>query len=825
MAKKPIRLVSIEIDGTPYDVPADQYLLWTARELGYDIPHFCSHKWLEPFGGCRMCLVKIELGGRMMPKLQTACSTKPADGMKVFTRDPQVIKVRQEQLEFHLINHPLECPVCDKGGECMLQDQVNDHGWAQGRYVEEKRVRPDAIINEYIRINYKRCIQCKRCVHFGEDIDGSHLLKFVDRAAETRIEGFPVAGEAPRFTGNTIDMCPVGALTARSYRFMGRPWEQELRASVGSLDSVGANIWVCGRLGEVARLIPRDNPEVEDGLIDDATRFSFESVDDERRVTRAIVRENGAEELMSRTRGEELAAARLVDVRDTHGRDSIGVIAGGGLNTEEYLALKLFCGELLDTAYYHFGEELLGPSGADDAAFASLLADHAPISDILAASTVLVLGADLFEEAPSIGLRLDVAARRGRLKLLTARSTGSDTDHFAARTHLYPYGDLLRVVRGLANHLAGRGEAPPELKPLADELRSIGEDCAILYGDEVWRSADAGELIRALAGLRRAVAAANPQAVGVYLNAMYPSVNSAGALAVGHLGRITGRAIEWVREPAGGLTTVLSAAAEGQLKALLIVDADPLALYPDRGLVDRALANTAVVYVGPFRQPTAERAVVHLPLGTWAHREGTVVSLEWRVQKRCAGALDTLAPSLLDVLNRLAAGLGAEGVGDTIPELAEELGRLLPGYPGDQFAEFPKDGVLWQLSLAGEAPSLVEQTDRPPEAVAATGELRVVPKRFLYNDRSEIRFSPVFERVTLPFFAFVHPDDVARLGLAEGDEIEFGGEGGPYRLPVKAARWVRPGSVVVNDYCLRAPANALAGVVVSAGVAMHGGGS
>ncbi|HES58460.1 MAG TPA: 2Fe-2S iron-sulfur cluster binding domain-containing protein, partial [Firmicutes bacterium] len=205
MSKKPVEYIDIEVNGKTVSLRKGEILLWALRDKGYDIPHFCAHKWLEPFAGCRMCLVQIEMGGRMMPKLQPSCAMRVSEGIKVITEAPEVLQVRKEQLEFHLINHPLECPVCDKGGECMLQDQCYEHGFNSGRYLEQKRVREDKLITDYIRMNYKRCIQCKRCVHFCQDIDGSHLIKFVERGAETRIEGFPREGRADRFSGNTID--------------------------------------------------------------------------------------------------------------------------------------------------------------------------------------------------------------------------------------------------------------------------------------------------------------------------------------------------------------------------------------------------------------------------------------------------------------------------------------------------------------------------------------------------------------------------------------------------------------------------------------------
>jgi NADH-quinone oxidoreductase subunit G len=816
MARKPIKLVNIEVDGTPHEVRADQYLLWSLRDLGYDIPHFCAHHWLEPFGGCRMCMVKIELGGRMMPKLQTSCSTKPAEGMKIIIQHPEVLKAREEQLEFHLINHPLECPVCDKGGECMLQDQVFDHGLGEGRYCEEKRVRPDAIVSDLIRMNYKRCIQCKRCVHFGEDIDGSHLLKFVKRGAETRIEGFPVPGVAPRFTGNVIDICPVGALTAREYRFMGRPWEQQKTASIGSLDSVGANLWVCGRLGQIARLIPRDNPAVENGLIDDATRFCWEAVEDSRRVRKAILRGADGEKHVSRATGEAEAARLLLGNAGEHGKDTVGVIAGGGLNTEEYAALKHFCGAV-DTACYHFGEELFGGKGPDDAALSSLVNDCVPIEDILASTTVLSIGCDLFEEAPALGLRIDIAARRGQQKLLSVRSHGSDADRFAKLTKLYRPGNLLRKLRGLTNLLTGQGEAHEALKPLADELRSIGEDCAILYGQEVWNSGNANELIHAIIALKNAITAANPEAVGTSINAVYPSVNTAGALLINNVERFVGKQLPGARPGAGSLRAVLEAAAAGKLRALLIVDADPLMQFPDRALVEKALSVAPVVYAGAYANPTSETAAVHLPLGTWVHREGTVISLEWRVQKRCPAVVETFAPSVLDLVNSLNAAVGRSPIEDEVSVIASKLGALLPDYPGGNFASFPLEGVLWTPKFAAKG-DMAPATELPPVTAQPQGKLLLIAKRFMYNDRAEVRFSPVFDRIAQLPCAFINPADVEAYALHEGELAEFSGAGGRITLAVQAAAWIKPGTVVVNDYCVKAPANKLGAGVIEVSV-------
>jgi NADH dehydrogenase/NADH:ubiquinone oxidoreductase subunit G len=601
-------------------------------------------------------------------------------------------------------------------------------------------------------------------------------------------------------------------LTAISYRFMGRPWEQELTPSVGSLDSLGANIWICGRLGRVARIVPRDNVEIENGLLDDVTRFSWECVDDPRREQKAVIRTDDEVKRVSRYAGEEEAARRLESCLADFGEDSVGVIAGGGLNTEEYLALKLFCGNVLNTKYYHLGDQLFGNGTPDLAACHSLLHDYTSVDNILAASTVLTLGCDLFDEAPSLGLRLDVAARRGQVKLLSARSFGSDIDKGASLFLDYGYGNLLRVVRGLTNALTGTGEIPDQVQELARQLGNAGEDCAILYGNEVWSSENPLELIHALSALKQAIAQSNSTGCQVYLNAVFPEVNSAGALAVHHLESWSGESIGNIPRSVGSLKQTLEAVANGDVKTLLVFDADLLMQFPDRDLVERAFRSAlTVIYCGPFTTATAERATHQLPLGTWMHREGTVANFEYRIQKRHRAVLDTEGPSVLDVVNSLASLLGADQVADSISDLSVMLGKLVPGWPSESLQDFPEAGVKAKLlCLSSESAKPVH--DLPAEMKGSVEKpFIVVPKRFLYSDRPEIKFSRVFDRVTKPFDAYLSPVDLKVHNLEPGENALLSGDTGQLELTIRPAEWVRPGSVVINNYCIESPANRLTG--------------
>jgi hypothetical protein len=385
-------------------------------------------------------------------------------------------------------------------------------------------------------------------------------------------------------------------------------------------------------------------------------------------------------------------------------------------------------------------------------------------------------------------------------------------DRFAKVKADYGYGNLLRMVRGLANALSGTGDVPDGLDKLAEQLKSVGDDCAILYGAEVWRDELPGELIAALEALKDAIAKANPDAKAVFLSPVFSSVNSAGALLINHLDHFSGGGDRGLVRPAGSLQAVLKAAASGQLKALLVVDSDVLSTYPDRQLAQRALENCAVYYVGPFDNPTARLARYHIPLGSWAHREGTVLSMEWRLQKRTLPQLTDIAPSVLEIVNSLAGVMGFDDIAPMASELYGRLGGYLPWWSKSGFEQFPTGGEVLDVKPAGDEQVKLPGTELPAEVKGTADQpLVVIPKRFLYNDREELRHCPVFDKVSKPFRAFINPLDLKVYNLEDRQPVKFSAGGYEFELEVRAAHWVRQGSMVVNDYFLDVPANQICG--------------
>ena len=285
-------MVTITIDGTEMQVPKGKLLIEAAEEQGVYIPRFCWHARMDPVGMCRMCLVEVE--GPRGTMLTTSCTMPVADGMVVDTKSAVVEKAREGVLEYLLINHPLDCPVCDKGGECPLQDQTLAYGPGESRFVEEKRHFEKPIpISDLVLLDRERCILCARCTRFGEEISGDPLIEFMDRGNHTQVLTFPGEPFSSYFSGNTVQICPVGALTAEPYRFKARPWDLEAVESVSLVDSVGSKVSLQSSQNSVVRIDGVDNEPTNQGWLSDKDRFCFEYINSPQRLAMPLVRRDG----------------------------------------------------------------------------------------------------------------------------------------------------------------------------------------------------------------------------------------------------------------------------------------------------------------------------------------------------------------------------------------------------------------------------------------------------------------------------------------------------------------------------------------------------
>ncbi|MDP9372052.1 MAG: NADH-quinone oxidoreductase subunit NuoG, partial [Chloroflexota bacterium] len=499
----PPNTVTLTIDDRPVTVPKGTLVVEAAKSVGIDIPVFCYEPRLDPVGACRMCLVEIE----KMPRLQTACTTPVAEGMVVRTRAPKARDAQSDVLGMLLANHPLDCPVCDKGGECPLQDTTFNYGPGVSKFYEPKRTFAKPIpLSPLIALDRERCIMCYRCVRFQREIAGDEALTVIDRGSYSEIAVTEGRTFDSPFSGNTIELCPVGALTSIPFRFRARPWDLTNVPSVCNQCSVGCNINVQYRNNKVLRLIARANPPVDDGWLCDRGRFTYDFVNSPERLDQPLLRRGGELVPVSWDEALDAAAAGLDRVRRESGSDALaGVISPKATNEELYLFVKLMRGALGSDNVDHWprSNPVRGPFGVD--------ALHGSIAALERMKTILLVGVDPIAEQPVLDLRLKKAARKGA-KLIVATPEELDLDLVAAHALRVPYAKLPALLAAWAGLIVGEGLYDREFI----DGRSEGLDWAraALAPFTLERAAsETGLSAEAIAAAGRALAADGPSAI------------------------------------------------------------------------------------------------------------------------------------------------------------------------------------------------------------------------------------------------------------------------------------------------------------------------
>ncbi|MBV8195421.1 MAG: molybdopterin-dependent oxidoreductase, partial [Candidatus Dormibacteraeota bacterium] len=592
-----------------------------AAELGIHIPIYCAHPKMEPVAVCRMCLVHIE----KFPKPQPACATYVGDGMAVTTNNAEVTKLREGMLEFLLVNHPLDCPVCDRGGECDLQDFTFRYGPGISRFpIAEKLHFNKALpLSEHIELDQERCILCWRCVRYYDEITGEKEIVLQQRGVETLVTTFNEQPLQSKFQGNLPEVCPVGALTHREYRFRARPWELQRTAGVCPECTYGCNLNIDSRDFEIKRFASRDNPQVEDMWLCDRGRYSFEQWNSTQRIRRPHVRPRRGESRDVAV-GEAIseAAKQLRDVIDKHGADSVGVLGSAGGTNEELFLLERLARKVIGTPHIDHQLEEFDGIGADEHALG--------IAEIEDCDQLFVLGSEPEEEAPVLTLRLFKASHK----------------------------------RGRAVHRVARDVKTADLVKQHGGGQTVG-----LIADETNRehAARVAEALSKRATVRRMT--------------ITRGVNGRGAKDLGLLPNLApGYRSADVRGKSG--REILEAAAAGELQALLLVG--PTTAYETAGdLLERAVKKAhVVVVIDTHPRPATTHATVLIPGHTIFEKAGTVTNVEGRVQRlRPALPPATQTPPETRVLTALAAELGAEGweSGDPI-SVNRALREAIPAY-------------------------------------------------------------------------------------------------------------------------------------------------
>ena len=604
-------MIEIELDGQKVSVTEGSMVMHAADQVGTYIPHFCYHKKLTIAANCRMCLVEIEKAPKPMP----ACATPVTQGMIVRTKSDKALNAQQGVMEFLLINHPLDCPICDQGGECQLQDLAVGYGASSSRYAEDKRVVFPKDVGPLISMKeMNRCIHCTRCVRFGQEVAGVMELGMIHRGEHSEIT--TVAGETidSELSGNMIDICPVGALLSKPFRYSARTWELSRRKSVSPHDSTGANLIVQVKGARVMRVVPLENEAVNECWLADRDRFSYEALNSGERLAAPMIRQNGAWQSVDWNTALDFVSRSLTQISVEHGPESIGALASPIATVEElHLLAKLVRGigsENVDARL-----RASAPSAAPD----SVRWLGMPIAALSDLQRVLVVGSFLRKDHPLFASRIRAATKKGA-KVMSVHALRDDW--------LMPMGPSLaaapsawaEALEAIATALAAGKEAAATDASLSDETRAIagalqgGERKAVLLGNAVAQHPDAAAIERHA----RAIA----ERIGATFGWLGEGGNAVGAQLVG----------------AQPKTAAASAASmlggESKMKACVLLHAEPMADAADPVTAAAVLRRAElVVSLTSFKPaPGDDLADVLLPIAPFTETSGTFVNAEGRVQ-------------------------------------------------------------------------------------------------------------------------------------------------------------------------------------------------
>ncbi len=600
-------MVEIELDGKKVDIVEGSMIMHAAEKAGTYIPHFCYHKKLSIAANCRMCLVDVE----KMPKPMPACATPVSQGMVVRTKSPKAIKAQQSVMEFLLINHPLDCPICDQGGECQLQDLAVGYGASSSRYEEEKRVVFHKDVGPLVSMEeMTRCIHCTRCVRFGQEIAGVMELGMTHRGEHAEIETFIGQSIDSELSGNMIDICPVGALTSKPFRYQARTWELSRRKSVSPHDSTGANLVVQVKNNKVLRVVPLENEAVNECWIADRDRFSYEALNGPERLLKPMIKHGGAWQEVDWQVALEYVANGLKQIQADHGAERIGALVSAHSTVEELSLLgALVRGLGSENIDYRLRNAEFVPS--DTARFLGM-----PIAALTKLQRVLVIGSNLRKDHPLFAQRIRQAVRvGGQVSRLTDQATDwampiAQSMQVASANWAQALADVAAAIaaeKGIAAPAAG---TPNEAtKAIALSLLG-GERKAVLLGNAAAHHPRASSLL--------ALANWIAQQTGASVGYLTEAANTVGAQLVGAL------------PGPGGLHAEQMLA--GGLQAVLLLNTEPESDSAAGAAACAALAASAmVVTLSPFKA-NLEFSDVLLPIAPFTETPGTFVNAEGRVQ-------------------------------------------------------------------------------------------------------------------------------------------------------------------------------------------------
>ena len=741
--------VNLEVDGKPVQVQSGRTVMDAAHQLGIYVPHFCWHSKLTIAANCRMCLVQVEKAPKPLP----ACATPVTEGMKVWTHSDAAVDAQKGVMEFLLINHPLDCPICDQGGECQLQDLAVGYGASNSRYQEPKRVVFNKNLGPLISTDMTRCIHCTRCVRFGQEIAGIMELGMIGRGEHAEIIAFVGKTVDSELSGNVIDLCPVGALTSKPFRYTARTWELARRKSVSPHDGLGSNLVVQVKGERVMRVVPLENEAINECWLSDKDRFSYEGLNSDDRLTHPMIKRDGKWVETDWSAVLEHTARELKRIRDRDGAAAIGALVSPHATLEEmHLAQKLVRGLGGDNIDFRLRHSDFSTDGKRDGATWLGMS----IADFAALDRVLVIGSFLRKDHPLLTHRLRQRAKKGaQISLVHA----ADDDLLLKLAHkaIVAPSALPRMLAEIAVAAASAAGKPTPAALDGIEPSSIAKDIAASLAGGERKAVFLGTFAEwhPHASQLHALAQAIAELTGATLGFLTEAANSIGGTIAGVFPR------------AGGLNA--AAMLSDPRKAYVMLNVDPDFDTANPAATRAALAAAEfVVALSPFKSGASEHAQVLLPVAPFTETAGTFINCEGRAQafNGVVAPLGETRPAwkVLRVLGSLLSlpGFGYEG----IDAVRAELPR------GDDIGAWLSNAT----QTAVEAPAV-------PTGRAGFERVADVP---IYAADPLVRRAASLQKTrdATPPVARAHAATLARLNLAAGATVRLRQDGGEATLTV-----------------------------------------
>ncbi|MFM9872516.1 MAG: NADH-quinone oxidoreductase subunit NuoG [Fimbriimonadaceae bacterium] len=684
------QLVTITINDIEIQVPKDELIVESVKRLGLDVPIFCYHPRMKPVGMCRMCLVEVGFkqpdgSVRKMPKPQAACTLPAGDNMVIYTDTEAIHRDRKGVLEFLLINHPLDCPICDRGGECPLQNNTLSYGPSTSRFLEVKRHAPKAFpLSQYVTLDLERCIQCGRCVRFTEEISGDSQLAFRFRGAEMQPTTFQLTDFESKFSGNVIEICPVGALTSAKYRFRARPWDLETAPGICTVTPCGTNVWFDYRASKFIRINGRTHEDVNEEWTADRCKFGHDFYNDPNRVTAPNKRQGN--EFVRTSWGEiNSEISKLLEVSGS----SAALLTSQKISNESlFSAKKLFTQIGSQNVDSRSTGDYLSAAGRNENKFGS--SPSTPIAELEHQDAVLIFGTNLADEQPMTFLRIRKGWFQRGMKVVVCNDQPSEADSFAHVVLRYKPGTQNHAAAALASALgveaakdvnfasacekAGLQES--QVNAAADILKA--QKVTTITTQNLTASNEGVEAYRILAG--------NAGSQNQAFNYMGLQCNTSGAMSLGLIPDLDDH----------NTKSILENCAAGKIKTLVLVDFDPIDDLPFKEIATNALESVENLILITSTPGTSASYATHiLPMALPAEQDGTYTSSEFRVQRMkqiLTPPGEAKAPWRIFTELSLRIKPGTPAFNPS--EIMDEIARSHPEFKGATYDSLPTSGLI-----------------------------------------------------------------------------------------------------------------------------------